>query len=234
MSPVKRLFTIPKKWKSWSWGPEKIIFLIQHLCVLKPKIIDEHSYSSQDIKLAVMEMPRLSQMLIGIGKPYDKLLLAILSIDRESNERLLTDKKMIQELSIKPHFFRKCPHQLYDDLLELLGDENKPQMVISEGERHISWQRWSKSFDFVTKLPVTPRFGDTFDLHFFRPIDSLNWYHVSRTTHTIKENKQVIYITLRTGFHNSYTVFLDDKEESDAYGKGHWYWKDWMEKRKNA
>lgn len=48
----------------------------------------------------------------------------------------------------------------------------------------------------------------------------------------VEEEKQIIHITLRTGFHNSYTIFREDQEEAEAHEKGHWYWKDWMEKNR--
>lgn len=193
----------------------------------------DNTYSSVDIKLAVMEMPILSQRLIGVGKPYEKLLLAILEIDRESNERLPTDKKMIQELAIKPHFFRKRLRQIYDDLYELLSDENKAQMIIGEVEHHISYHRDGKGFYFVTRLPVTPRLGDSLNLDFFRPIDGNGYYYVSRIYHRITESKQVIDIILGSGFHNSYSVFRDDKEEMEAHDKGYYYWDQLMKKRRN-
>lgn len=133
--------------------------------------MDENSFSSQDIKLAVMHMPKLSKRLIGIGKPYESLLLAILVIKRVGNERLPTDKAMIQELGIKPHFYRKWLNQIYNDLLELLGDEHKPQLVISEVEHHFSWHHRDKGFYLVTHLPVTPNVGDASLQH-----GTLGWF----------------------------------------------------------
>lgn len=194
--------------------------------------MDEHSYSSQDIKLAVMNMPRLSQRLIGIGKPYESLLLAILAIKRVGNEKFPTDKTMIQELGIKPHFFRKWLNQIYNDLLELLGDEHKPQLVINEVEHHLSWHHRDKGFYFVTRLLITPNIGDSINMNFFKPIDNFPVYYVDRVSHEIMEDKQVIRLDLKTGFYNSYVKFHEDQEEAEASEKGFFYYRDWMKKKR--
>lgn len=109
-----------------------------------------------------------------------------------------------------------------------------PQFIFKkiEVEYHISWYHWGKSFYFETRLPVTPNVGDSFDLGFFRPIDTTRYYYVYKVSHMIEEEKQIIHITLRTGFHNTFTIFREDQEEAEAHDKGHWYWKDWMEKNR--
>lgn len=139
---------------------------------------------------------------------------------------------MIQELGIKPHFFRKWLNQIYNDLLELLRDEHKPQLVISEVEHHLSWHHRDKSFYFVTSLPVTPTVGDSINLKFFRPIENSPVYYVDKVSHEITEEKQVIRIDLKTGFYNSFVKFHEDQDEAEVSEKGYYYYRNWMKKKR--
>ncbi len=59
------------------------------------------------LKLAIASLPKLSQKLIGVGKPYEPLLLEFLKLDPDSNERFLTDKSIIREAGDQTTFFPK-------------------------------------------------------------------------------------------------------------------------------
>jgi hypothetical protein len=195
--------------------------------------MEPQPYSSRDIKLAIMSMPAFSQKLIGVGKPYENLLQAILAIDRDPQKPMPTDKAIMAEHNIKSHHYRIWLNQIYADLLEMMSDFDHPQFEIKKITHHISWSKRDKSFYLVTSLPETPRIGSRFEMDFFNPISGrFGIYYVENITYLLKDGEMIVGIHLRSGFLNRYSMFEEEKQEYEAYKKGIWHWGRWREKKR--
>lgn len=59
------------------------------------------------LSIAITDLPNLSKKIIGVGKPYELLLVELLKHDPESTEKSPTDKSLISKFEITSHFFRK-------------------------------------------------------------------------------------------------------------------------------
>jgi hypothetical protein len=178
--------------------------------------MENQHFLLKKLKVAIAGLPNLSQKLIGIGKPYEALLLAILKLDPDGNERFPTDKAMMKDLDIKPYDFQKWKYQIYADLIELLEDEDNPKFEVKKLEHHISCCELDKWFFFATTLPETPRVGSSFCIDFFRPISNHYHYYVDSVSYRVLDCKMIVDIRLRTDFFNSYVKFKEEQEEYEA------------------
>lgn len=193
--------------------------------------MENHHYSSLSIKLAIGYLPNLSQKLLGIRKPYEKLLLEILKLDPDGYEPFPTDKEMIKDLGITTNMYRKWMHQIYADVIEMLENVDSPKLEIKKLEHYISCYEQDKRFFFVTTLPETPRVGSPFYVDFFRPIYKNNHFYVDSITYRVFDGKMIVDVRLRTDFFNRYVKFKEDQEEYEAHQKGSWYWWNWIKKK---
>ena len=193
--------------------------------------MENQQFLSKWLKLAITYLPNLSQQLIGIGKPYEKLLLEILKLYPDSNERFPTDKAMMQDLGIKPYDFQKWKYQIYADLVGLLEDDDNPKFEVKKLEHHISCYEPDKRFFFATTLPETPRVGSSFYFDFYRPVSGSYHYYVDSVSYRLLDGKMIVDIRLRTDFFNSYVKVKEEQEEYEAQQKGVWYLREFHRKK---
>lgn len=193
--------------------------------------MENQHFLLKKVLVAIARLPNLSQRLIGVGKPYEALLLAILKLDPDGNERFPTDKAMMNDLGIKPNDFQKWKRQIYADLVDLLEDENNPQFEVKKLEHHISCYEPDKQFFFATTLPETPRVGSSFYFDFYRPVSGSYHYYVDDVSYRVLDGKMIVDIRLRTDFFNSYVKFKEEQEEYEAQQKGVWYLREFHRKK---
>ena len=193
--------------------------------------MEKQHYSSSDLKHAIACMPKLSQKLIGISKPYEKLLCAIITLDPNTSGRFPTDKKLMKDLGIKQYYYRKWLDQIYTDLIEMLKDEENPKLEVAKLEHHISWYRGDRDFLFVTTLPETPRIGSSFEVDFFRPISGHYHYYVESVSYELLDGKMIVHFKLRIEFFSNYIKFKEEQEEYEAQEMGFRYYLEWIKKK---
>ena len=193
--------------------------------------MENQQFLSKWLKLAIADLPNLSKKLIGIGKLYEALLLAILKLDPEGYEPFPSDKSMMKDLGIKPHIFQKWKHQIYADLVELLEDEENLKFEVKKLEHNISCYELDKRFFFATTLPETPRVGSSFYVDFFRPISNQYHYYVDSVSYRLLDGKMIVDIRLRSDFFNSYVKLKEEQEEYEAQQKGVWYLREFHRKK---
>ena len=193
--------------------------------------MENQHFLLKKLKVAIARLPNLSQNLIGIVKPYEALLLAILKLDPDGNEPFPTDKAMIKELGIKSYDFQKWKRQIYADLVELLEDEDNPKFEVKKLEHHISCYELDKRFFFATTLPETPRIGSSFYFDFYRPVSGSYHYYVDSISYRVLDGKMIVDIRLRTDFFNSYVKLKEEQEEYEAQQKGVWYLREFHRKK---
>ena len=193
--------------------------------------MDKILYPSRYLKGTISSMSSVSQKLLGIGKPYEKLLLEIRKLDPEGDERTPTDRAIIKTLGIKPNVYRKWINQIYADLVALLKNGDDPGLVIKKVEHHISCSEQNKKSYIITTLPETPRVGSSFHIEFFRPVFGNDQFYVDKVSYRLLDDIMIVSIYLRTSFCNEYVKHKEGQEEYEAWQKGPAYWWEWIQKK---
>ena len=193
--------------------------------------MDKILYPSRYLKGTISSMSSVSQKLLGIGKPYEKLLLEIRKLDPEGDEPTPTDRAIIKTIGIKPNVYRKWINQIYADLVALLKDGDDPGFVIKKLEHHISCNEQNKNSYIITTLPETPRVGSSFQIEFFRPVFGNDQFYVDNVSYRLLDDIMIVSIYLRTSFCNEYVKHKEGQEEYEAWQKGPAYWWEWIQKK---
>jgi len=194
--------------------------------------MDKILYRTRFLIGSISSMASVSQKLLGVGKPYEKLLLEIRKLDPEGDEPCPTDRAIIKTLGINPNIYRKWMNQIYTDLIALMKDVDNPGLVMKKLEHHIICSEQDKRLFFITTLPETPRVGSSFQLEFYRPVFGNDQFYVDNVSYRLLDDIMIVSIYLRTSFCNEYVKYKEGQEEHEAWQKGPAYWWEWIKKKK--
>jgi hypothetical protein len=135
-------------------------------------------------------------------KPFLDLIFAKDYLN-DNDLKLPTMKEISGTLNIKYPQLSKLIKELYDKLF----DDEELDFVFEFGKVEIIF--FVSYFNYYTqikckKLAYLPRVGDQIDFSFVQEKVGTGMYYVDRIEHTFEGGTQRIYITLRSGYYNSY------------------------------
>ena len=158
-----------------------------------------------------------TKTLLNKGKEYDNLINEILNYDYNSEEEqsFPSIKGLQSKLNMNYTKLKRLIQQIYDDIYEL-GWKDATAFTLNNVEYEFNIEFNGHYTSFRGFLPVCPRIGEAMQFPFFKPrTDGRDYYYVSNVRHELTDEKQIVVLSLKCGFYNSYEQFHKDKDEFD-------------------
>jgi len=148
----------------------------------------------------ILSMRNYTSQLLGLGKSYDEFLRFILDLEEYHYPMI---KELSQKTEIPYSQIRTYLLKIYRDLMDVENEDLK--LPLDEVEYELSIEGLEKNVYLNLKnFPVLPRVGEHVVIRLFSEYLGNSHFYVSDIVHSMEDNKQVIFISLKKGFYNPY------------------------------
>ena len=158
-------------------------------------------------------------------KDYAPLIGVIQTLDPEAKGP--TGKAIQQQLGIGAAVYRRWLEMLYQDFMALIAvDADVLQFTDVEHVFYVG--REATRMEVRCRLAVTPRVGETVELHFLSAFLEEGSFQVTRVDHEYVQGKTLIHVSLEEGNHDVYFKHLlararfENKWPRDAWEMHHY------------
>jgi len=164
---------------------------------------------------------------------YNQFLNEVLKDDEFFESTRTSVKDVARRLQISPAKIRKYLEHIYDDIVELLNDENRKPFNLGRPLCSISIQdRFNKYFYIENiQLDSIPRIGETIELRFLYPFFRHSYFEVYKVYHEIDYDTHLIHIKLRHKL-NRFAELIKDEDDYNSDKEYYDKERDWFHHEK--
>lgn len=178
------------------------------------KEIKEYSGRTKDYLLALTDYPCFTQQLPLENKPYAKLANWLLENEmnlRGENRRIPTAAEIAKQCNTEASKTTQQIRMIYQDIVEL--NWNEPRKFIKKDQKMccLRFNYLNRYASFYIGLKEIPRVGESFEFWFVLPKTGGRYFYVKNIGHEIKNDEQLITISLTAEQPYLYLQLLKEK-----------------------
>lgn len=171
----------------------------------------EHQISVKQILVDLISVKPQIVNEFNNNERYEQLINFLNAKDYYNDEDLPypTLKQIEKETGLKSYHIRKQLQEIYDKLFDYEYDY---KFDFKQTELIINVEYFKRYASFKCKpLKILPRIGENITLHFLKAKVGTEHFYVQDITHRFENEKQIIVMSLKDGWYNSYWYYRKHK-----------------------